>query len=395
MWGPAFPVVLLTATRSFLCEASPAVRVGLSKTLTLPVKENYVTVDVSGQRVDLLLDSGFSDLSVVDGHWFEEKYGKGSCSERPSGCYFCPKEEPCSFGEDELVVRSRFGGGVVLESIIRSGVLTLDGQSVRNFTFRVSRYTVWDVEGWRPWGHFGIAALPPQSPPFYHWPNRESVLDALKRNDLIGRLSYTVVTQRSHFTARNSILGELTLGDAPEESEMANRTLHIAHHPVFNRSLATLLVSSVEVLGKGENLSLHTEGMHPKAILTILDTGHNTVGLPYPGFEETVLNAVGGLRAHGYDAAEIAALWWRDKQGFLWLRGQALAYLPVPRIRLGDESKTIPIELHPEHYCGKIVRGEVGVYVRYKAVSGPGTPLFKARAVHVDYSSHRMALLDN
>ncbi|KAF4673789.1 hypothetical protein FOL46_006488 [Perkinsus olseni] len=371
MWGPAFPAVLLTATRSFLCEASPAVRVGLSKTLTLPVKENYVTVDVTRQRVDLLLDSGFSDLSVVDGHWFEEKYGKGSCSKRPSGCYFCPKEEPCSFGEDEPVVRSRFGGGVVLESIIPSGVATLDGQSVRNFSFTVSRYTVWDVEGWRPWGHFGVAALPPQSPPFYHWPNRQIVLDALKRNDLIGRLSYTVVTQRSHFTARNSISGQLTLGDAPEESEMANRTLNLADDPVFNRSLATLL-----------------DG--------VFDTGHNTVGLPYPGLQEAVLNAMtGGLRADGYDAAEIAALWWRDKQGFLWVRGQARAYLPVLRIRLGDESKTIPIELHPEHYCGKIVRGEVGVYVRYKAVSGLGTPLVKARAVHVDYSSHGMALLDN
>ncbi|KAF4759359.1 hypothetical protein FOZ63_028356, partial [Perkinsus olseni] len=330
-------------------------------------------------------------LSVVDGHWFEEKYGKGSCSKRPSGCYFCPKEEPCSFGEDELVVRSRFGGGVVLESIIRSGVLTPDGQSVRNFTFiakvylhlLVSRYTVWNVEGWRPWGHFGIAALSPQSPPFYHWPNRESVLDALKRNDLIERL--------------NSISGEVTLGDAPEESKMANRTLHLVHDPVFNRSLATLLVSSVEVLGEGEKLSLHIEGMHSKAsILTILDTGHNTVGLPFPGFEEAVLNAMtGGLRADGYDAAEVAALWWRDMQGFLWVRGQALAYLPVLRLRLGDESNTIPIDLHPEHYCGKIVRGEVGVYVRYKAVSGLGTPLFKARAVHVDYSSHRMALLDN
>ncbi|KAF4703270.1 hypothetical protein FOZ62_013732 [Perkinsus olseni] len=178
---------------------------------------------------------------------------------------------------------------------------------------------------------------------------------------------------------------------------MANITLHLVHDPVFNRSLATLLVFSVEALGEGENLSLHIEGMHPKAsILTILDTGHNTVGLPYPGLQEAVLNAMtGGLRADGYDAAEIAGLWCRDKQGFLWVRGQALAYLPVLRIRLGDESNTIPIDLHPELYCGKIVRGEVGVYVRYKAVSGLGTPLFKARAVHVDYSSHRMALLDN
>ncbi|KAF4676406.1 hypothetical protein FOL46_002910 [Perkinsus olseni] len=94
-----------------------------TKTVTLPVREGFVTINVDGQDVDLLLDSGYCELNVLDGYWYERTYGTGACKERGSGCYFCPEEKPCEFDGKEPITRVSFGGNMSMISIHRSETL--------------------------------------------------------------------------------------------------------------------------------------------------------------------------------------------------------------------------------------------------------------------------------
>ncbi|KAF4694655.1 hypothetical protein FOZ60_007622 [Perkinsus olseni] len=133
-----FAAVLLEVAIK-ICYGGPVLEPdALAKTLTMPVHEGFVTVKIDGQEIDLFLDSGYPGLSVMDGDWYEQEYGKGACTRRRAGCYFCPKEHPCDFEREEWFPTS-FGDGTSIKSIIRSGSLVLDGQEATSYPFRVSR----------------------------------------------------------------------------------------------------------------------------------------------------------------------------------------------------------------------------------------------------------------
>ncbi|KAF4759281.1 hypothetical protein FOZ63_004072, partial [Perkinsus olseni] len=67
------------------------------ESLSLSVEEGFVKINLDGQEVELLLDSAYPFLSVLDGDWYENEFGKGACMERRTGCYFCPTDDPCEF----------------------------------------------------------------------------------------------------------------------------------------------------------------------------------------------------------------------------------------------------------------------------------------------------------
>ncbi|KAF4685407.1 hypothetical protein FOZ60_006577 [Perkinsus olseni] len=101
----AIPAVVLELTANIFCEASSKIHDALAKTLTLPVKGGFVKVSIDGREVDLLLDSGFAEISVLDGDWYEREFGKNACEERRSACFFCPKENPCDYDGSEFTIK--------------------------------------------------------------------------------------------------------------------------------------------------------------------------------------------------------------------------------------------------------------------------------------------------
>ncbi|KAF4685410.1 hypothetical protein FOZ60_006580 [Perkinsus olseni] len=251
------------------------------KTVAIPVEEGFVTVSIDGQEVELLLDSAFSDVSVLDGDWYEKKYGKGACQERFSGCYFCPKEAPCKFAESDMVLTGSFGNKSTIRSIFRSGSLLLEGHRATGFVFKVSRYSVWGSDTWRPWGHFGISALLPEAKSPRPGFKRESVLDFLKRLGLIGRLSYSIRTDMRQQSMMNFISGQVTLGDMQNESN-TKYVFPFEHDITFRRAYSTARVSSVKLFDAEGNL-LTREVPYPKqpgSFMTLIDTGSNNFGLP-------------------------------------------------------------------------------------------------------------------
>ncbi|KAF4753157.1 hypothetical protein FOZ63_031743, partial [Perkinsus olseni] len=82
------------------------------KTVAIPVEEGCVTASIDGQEVELLLDSGFSDVSVLDGDWYEKKY------------------------ESDMIATGSFGNKSAIRSILRSGSLLLEGHRATGFVFK-------------------------------------------------------------------------------------------------------------------------------------------------------------------------------------------------------------------------------------------------------------------
>ncbi|KAF4728024.1 hypothetical protein FOZ63_000739 [Perkinsus olseni] len=145
MWK-AFVTVLLQPTLSSLSEASSSEAQAPTEPLTIPVEEGFVRVNVDGQKIglfettrnNLFLDSGYPDLTMLDGHWYEQEYGKDACKEPGAGCYFCPEDHPCDFEEDELPL-TRFGDNTTLRSVLRSGLLVLADREAADFDFSVAK----------------------------------------------------------------------------------------------------------------------------------------------------------------------------------------------------------------------------------------------------------------
>ncbi|KAF4749082.1 hypothetical protein FOZ63_014879, partial [Perkinsus olseni] len=91
----------------------------------------------------------------------------------------------------------------------------------------------------------------------------------------------------------------------------------------------------------------------------------------------------------------IARMWRHHKNGFLYIKKEVFDYLPVIGLRLDDKPDSAAVKIHPRHYCQNAGTEEVAVFVRYSTVSVLGTPLFRAYRVHVDYTNHKIALLEN
>ncbi|KAF4717466.1 hypothetical protein FOZ62_031194 [Perkinsus olseni] len=393
----AIPAVVLELTAKIFSEASSKAHDALAKTLTLPVKEGFVKVSIDGREVDLLLDSGFAEISVLDGDWYEREFGKNACEERRSACFFCPKENPCDYDGSEYTIKTSFADNTTIQSVLRSGSLSLDGCNATDFIFRVSRYSRWNNGPLRPWGHFGIAQLFPVTGRSRRRPGLESVLDALKRRHLIGRLSYTLRSKAGAASALNLISGQLTLGDIPNE-QMTFISWKYLHGSGSHRAFTATWVSSVKLFDAEGNLSVResSDRKYPSSFLSTIDTGSNRLVLPLHLDDDIVKELKRRLKKKGYSGEQISKVGLRRKNGFLYLHKSVYEYLPVIGLRLDDGFNSIPIKIHPKHYSSYAGKGEIVIFTVFgRDEVSLGTPLFRAYSVHVDYTNHTIALFEN
>ncbi|KAF4756733.1 hypothetical protein FOZ62_000014 [Perkinsus olseni] len=367
-----------------------------TKTVTLPVREGLVTVNVDGQDVDLLLDSGYFDLNVLDGHWYERTYGAGACKRRGSGCYFCPEKNPCHFDGREPITRPVFGGNTSMISIHRSGSLILGGHNVTDFEFAISRVVHVNKDS-SAFGLFGIS-LVPQNPRYFGWAaNITSVMKALLYCNVIARLSYTLQTDMRQ--SSSLVSGQLTLGDAIDESQRGKyiSPKHI-FDPVTNRAITAVWVSSLHLLDEEGRLLTKNERLtrrHPSSYLSLLDTGANIILLPQPNvLQEIVSKLCMKLKAQGYSSEEVNRMW-SVENGFIYVKERTVSFLPVLTFRLGDGDNAVGIKIPPKHYCTSSGGNVVRLGVTNSSFALLGAPLFKAYSVHVDHTDHKIALLEN
>ncbi|KAF4680036.1 hypothetical protein FOZ60_014163 [Perkinsus olseni] len=256
---------------------------------------------------------------MLDGHWYEQEYGKDACKEPGAGCYFCPEDHPCDFEEDELPL-TRFGDNTTLRSVLRSGLLVLADREAADFDFSVAK------------------SIPTNPEEYEYRDDSESLIDSLVDHGLIERPSYTFRTD----TTQNglSITGQLTLGEKLDESTAAKHKWQtIVYSEKFHEALATVWVSSVKLSGGRRRLfPLESRASeYPGPNLSIIDTGGPIVSLAIPGLLEDLEKSLKmKLRRKGYDEEKIARMFRRDENGFLYVKQRVFKYLPVLKLRLND-----------------------------------------------------------
>ncbi|KAF4735369.1 hypothetical protein FOZ62_029128, partial [Perkinsus olseni] len=418
-----FNVVASTFLVRLVSGAATPVLGAPEKSIVVPVDEGFTSVMVDGQEVELLVDSGTWDLIVIDGHWYEEKFGEGACDKPHSGCFFCPVEAPCDFDKEQTVTTT-FADDVVIERIFRTGRLVLAGNEVTRFVYSIARLKG-SATKFDPQGYFGLALQPPESEKIELRFHQESFLESLLRHNLIGRLSYTT---RSNGNQDSPFLsGQVTLGDRIDESDLSNYMFpQWVDDEIYRRAFATVPVLSVEVfharrghrkspypqysgLGGSRLEKRRREGGRargsrpPKSFLelpghrnqsvfqTRMDTGCNGIYLPYPQLlEEIEKKLKGALRREGY-TEELIWMW--NDYGVAYVKEEARPFLPWLKVSLGDEGNSIPISILPEHYCLRTGLGYDAILVGHNAHATLGTPFFRALSVHVDYNRSRIGLL--
>ncbi|KAF4681619.1 hypothetical protein FOZ63_012693 [Perkinsus olseni] len=345
----------------------------------MPVNGGFVTVNLDGQRINLLLDSNFFEISVVDGDWYERAYGEGACKKMEnSGCYFCPKDDPCDFDNDSSLSTTRFDGGLVIMTISRSGSLELDGQNV-DLIFKVSR-PVGPNRDAVPKALFGISLLP-KGPDQIE--GRESVLDSLVRGGVIGRLSYSLRTNISQVSDFAS--GQLTLGGKADDNYTF---LKLVNDQRYHRAFPAVWVSSINLADTGGKPRSAREHEARASFVAFMDTGANGIYVPRPELLNDIKQRL-LLRWQGN------GVWKRDAKGFLHVKGQSCLDLPQLNLRLSDGIDAVPIRIRPKHYCVTQRIGEDVALVQENSIRILGAPFFKAYSVHVDYVDKKIGLLEN
>ncbi|KAF4650350.1 hypothetical protein FOZ61_000398 [Perkinsus olseni] len=362
----------------------------------MPVKEGFVRVSIDGQEVDLKLDSGFWGLTVMDGGWYEREFGNGACDDPRAGCYFCSEKSPWEFSEGKLAQGLLSADGKRALNINRTGTMVLGGREAANFPFMISR-TFAGPTTIKPYGLFGISGLEPSSIVPHPWPGGESVLDSLVRLNVIGRQSYTLYTNNSGNSS--FISGQVTLGDALDESKAGEyRLVDYGYNPKTYRAFANVWVSSLRLLD-AQGAQLMKAGLvrrRPDSLLSMLDTGANGIYLPYPGLLKDIKSRLGmKLKKNGYTEEQINKMWREDQGPLAQVKEEAFDSLPVLGFHLGEGDNSIPIKIHPRHYCLHTGDGDVIVYVQESDMNLIGTPFFRAYNVHVDYTNNKIALLEN
>ncbi|KAF4703740.1 hypothetical protein FOZ62_026307, partial [Perkinsus olseni] len=360
----------------------------------MPVDRGFVRVSIDGQAVELLVDTGYWDLVVMDGDWYEEKYGGGACAESRSSCYFCPKDAPCLF-DAETTAKSDFVGNASIETIRRTGMVALgDDQAPTPFTFRVARVTSW-ITGVRPHGFLGLSRLPLGSRGSTGNSGDDgSFIEGLMQHNLIHRMSYTLRTG-THAQNSDFISGRLTIGDTVTESRESNYSfLHFPYGSEYSPTLPRTWVSSVGLLDAADG-NLLAAWKYPKSILTAMDTGSNRIHLPHPDLPGVIEgNLRKRLKANGFRSERIDLMYRRGSSGSLHVRREAVRYLPTLVLHLGDGRKSIPVKIAPRGYCKNIGKRETVILVQQQTgLNVLGTPLFRACSVHVDFGEGKIALL--
>ncbi|KAF4706020.1 hypothetical protein FOZ63_007397 [Perkinsus olseni] len=395
MWT-ASAAMMFGVTLHISCQASGVVSDAPAKTVTMPVEEGFVRVSIDGQEVDLKLDSGFWGLTVMDGGWYEREFGNGACDDPRAGCYFCSEKSPWEFSEGKLAPGLLSADGKRALNIKRTGTMVLGGREAANFPFMISR-SFGGPTPVKPYGLFGISGLEPSSIVPHPWPGGESVLDSLVRLNVIGRQSYTIYTNNS----RNSsfISGQVTLGDVLDESKAGEyRFVDYGYNPKTYRAFANVWVSSFGLFD-AQSALLMKEGLlrgSPNPFLSMLDSGANGIYFRYPNLLEDIKSKLKmKMKKNGYTEEQIDEMWQDGIGPLVQAKEEVFDSLPVLGFHLGEGDNSIPIKIHPKHYCVHTGNGDVVLFVQENDMNLIGTPFFRAYNVHVDYTNNRIALLEN
>lgn len=323
------PMVLIMAL-DIRCRSTALAANNLGKSVTLPVTQGRVPITINNQKMELVLDSAFWGILVIDGDWYEHERGKGACEKDRRDCYFGTRDKFRHSQQSDKPHPIYFGLNKTYACKRRSGELVLGDQNLTHLTFRVCQPTI-ESDGYVSPGLFGISMMPTTgnewiSPPIQ---KSENLIEMLTKYHLIDRPSYTFRPNTG--PVFNSPSGQLTIGathDVLGKSNIVSSPL--VYHPVRYRPTAAVWVSSVALLHADGNLTTKTSFEHrrPQSFLAVTDTGSNALYLPY--LEDDIIRELRrALLEKGYKVDQLPDLYRKESDGFLRVTPGILGSLPI------------------------------------------------------------------
>ncbi|KAF4671210.1 hypothetical protein FOL47_001656 [Perkinsus chesapeaki] len=369
---------------STLVLLTPLSRVVVAEALVLPVVEEFISLGLDGQKNDLLVDTGTARSFAIHGPSYERLNGEGSCGKLRSGCYFCPRENPC----EDILQRKRwrvaFGSGEY-EYVEHTLTLTIGAAVIKDFTFGLAiKHSGVRCE---PHGYLGLSFGRRSLP--------ETVLEQLKRRGIIADLVYAIHIKGP----MGSTSGVLSLGDAQlvggESVKMDPR-----RPPELHRKPAVPL-SMIQLVDIQGVLHLHAavEGATAgDSTPMLVDSGLGVIDVPASVFDLINLVMIDSLTQEGSKISvgdrghkEII---WEDNCGWVVVRDKHAKYLPDIVYCIGEGPDCIQLRIQPKHYIQNCNRGYCFLAVARipnRRALGLGQPLFRAYAIGFDLSRERFS----
>ncbi|KAF4742903.1 hypothetical protein FOZ63_019156, partial [Perkinsus olseni] len=159
------------------------------------------------------------------------------------------------------------------------------------------------------------------------------------------------------------------MGDTIEDTEIDKYTFpEFVFDPQNRRTLSFVFVSSSIKLSDAEGNLMSKEGLtsrDPGSYEAVLDTGSNCLNLPKRNLLEDMVRKLRvKLMQKGHDEERIAQMWRKADNGFIFVKEGAFSSLPVIGFTLSEGRTSIPIKIHPKHYCVKVESGERALFVQ-------------------------------
>ncbi|KAF4709050.1 hypothetical protein FOZ63_003100, partial [Perkinsus olseni] len=196
-------------------------------------------MNFDGHNINLKVDTGSPMTYLVYGGWYESVYGRGSCKDLISGCYFCPPTDPCDL--DTLLVqrihKANYIGGHSVMLVKRKVTLEVGERTVDNLEIGLMVGSTLVERGLQPYAMLGLS-LPRLDPTV------EAETPLLEQLVSAGEIPHSTISIHVSKLSRG-LSGQLVLGETMPQSQ--DTTLLPLQEASYYEDTLDVVVSAVEV----------------------------------------------------------------------------------------------------------------------------------------------------
>ncbi|KAF4755864.1 hypothetical protein FOZ62_009619, partial [Perkinsus olseni] len=196
-------------------------------------------MNFDGHNINLKVDTGSSETYLVYGGWYESVYGRGSCKDLISGCYFCPPTDPCDLDTllTQRIHKAIYIGGHSVMLVKRKVTLEVGERTVDNLEIGLMVGSTLVERGLQPYAMLGLG-LPRLDPTV------EAETPLLEHLVSAGEIPHSTISIHVSKLSRG-LSGQLVLGETMPQSQ--DTTLLPLQEASYYEDTLDVVVSAVEV----------------------------------------------------------------------------------------------------------------------------------------------------
>ncbi|KAF4656128.1 hypothetical protein FOZ61_007165 [Perkinsus olseni] len=301
-------------------------------------------MNFDGHNINLKVDTGSSETYLVYGGWYESLYGRGSCKDLISGCYFCPPTDPCDL--DTLLAQKieelEYIDGDVVSYVNRNVTINFGERKISKFQIGLMVGCSRVDKDIQPYALLGLSSSLPQEPHA-----QVKTPSFIKQLVDAGEISHSTISIHVSKLSRG-LSGQLVLGESMPQSK--DTTLLPLREASYYDDTLGVVVSAVWVRSPSSSSPMMEL---PEVGLSVgIDTGADVTTVPEKLFSmlwEAIEKEFGRERVDGTrmvtsqptDGKTDAII---DHHDQFWCRKSVAKRLPVIIIQV-DVKSTLEVHL--------------------------------------------------